>query len=116
MPDNESKKRESPISYRPPAALREEFFARVAHSGMSTNAFLTQAVFENAPGRSSRRPPIEKELLARLLSQAGHIRAALHEVALTGGDAPANAMLIEAALDDLTEIRAALVKTLGRQQ
>lgn len=115
MPDKESKKREAPISYRPPAGLREEFYERVARSGLTTNAYLTKAVFDVAPGRQSRRASIEKELLARLLSEAGHIRDALHEVALSGGDSPASTMLIEAAMNDLTEIRAALIKAIGRQ-
>ncbi len=115
MPDKDDKKREAPISYRPPKGLRKEFHERVEKSGLSTSAFINKAVFNIEPPRQSRRPPVEKQLLASLLGEAAHIRDALHEIALAGRDEPANALLIEAAIDDLTEIRSALLKMLGRQ-
>jgi len=52
------KNREAPISYRPPETLREEFRARVEKSGLSVNAFITQAVFASPPPRQSRRPAV----------------------------------------------------------
>ena len=114
MTDNKTEKtktenkRAAPISYRPPAALRAAFHERVESSGLSANAFITKAVFE---GRL--RP--EQALLARLLAEAASIRDALHDIALTGADTPANALHLEMALRDLTEIRAALVKAYGRR-
>ena len=56
MPDSTNRKREAPISYRPPKGLREEFHARVEKSGLSTSAFITKAVFATDPPRQSRRP------------------------------------------------------------
>jgi len=44
MTDKNRKKREAPISYRPPAALREEFFARVEKSGLSASGFITKSI------------------------------------------------------------------------
>lgn len=108
-------KREAPISYRPPAALREEFFARVERSGLSTNAFLTQAVFGQPAPRQKRAVAIDGAVLARLLGEAASIRDALHEITLSGGDTPANALRLEAAMDDLAVIRAALIKAYGRK-
>ncbi len=52
-------------------------------------------------------------LLARLLAQAAKIRDELHEISLAGSDN--SALLIEAAFDELTEIRAALIKASGRK-
>ena len=115
MPDEKARKRDAPLSWRPPKALREEFHARVEKSGLSASAFITKAIFAHEPPRQSRRPPVEKELLARLLADAGHIRNALDEVARAGGVAPAHGKLIEAACGNLTEIRAALIVLLGRQ-
>ena len=40
-----TKKRPSPISYRPPESLREAFKARVEQSGLSQSGFITKAVF-----------------------------------------------------------------------
>ena len=113
MPDRTNRKREAPISYRPPKGLRQEFHARVEKSGLSTSAFITKAVFATDPPRQSRRPPMEAELLARLLAQAAKIRDELHQISLAGSDD--NAPVIEAAFDELTEIRAALLKASGRK-
>ncbi len=100
-------KREAPISWRPPAALRAEFHERVERSGLSANAYITKAVF----GAGS---PDEKALLAHLLGQAAEIRDALHDITLGGGDTPTNTLHIEAAFDELTAIRAALLELLRR--
>ncbi len=112
MPDRKYTKREAPISYRPPKSLRGEFRARVEKSGLSTSAFITKAVFATEPPRQSRRPSMEAELLARLLAQAAKIRDELHEISLAGSDD--RGAVIEAAFDELTEIRAALLKAMGR--
>ncbi len=70
MSDRKDKKRDAPISYRPPKDLQAEFLARVEKSGLSTSAFITKAVFSQAPYRQSRRPVPEQKLLARLLGEA----------------------------------------------
>ena len=113
MPEKDDKKREAPISYRPPKGLQDEFYARVEKSGLSTGAFITKAIFATDPPRQSRRPPMEAELLARLLAQAAKIRDELHEISLAGSDD--RGAVIEASFDELTEIRAALLKASGRK-
>ena len=113
MPDKS--KKEPPISYRPPVALREEFYARVERSGLSTNAFITKAIFATTTPRQTRRPPIEKQILARLLAQAAGIRDQLNEIALTGDDDSRNTLIIAAAFDELTAIRAVLLQAMGRK-
>ncbi|PQO22447.1 hypothetical protein C2I36_12955 [Rhodobacteraceae bacterium WD3A24] len=101
-------KRAAPISYRPPKDREDEFRARVAASGLSVNAFLTESVF----GRTRHRPG-ELKALARLLGRAAHIRDNLHEISMSaGGD---DALVIEAAMDELAEIRAALLDLMGRK-
>ena len=110
MSDRKDKKREAPISYRPPKDLRDEFHSRVQKSGLSTTAFITKAVFNEAPSRQSRRPSIEEKLLARLLNEAVKIRQELGEF----GEDQNNTPLIEDAVQALTEIRAALLKGMGR--
>lgn len=101
-------RRPAPISYRPPKGLVAEFYARVAASGLSVNAFITACIF----GRSRRRRD-ERQALAQLLGQAAQISDRLHDLALTGGSE--NALLIEAAREDLAEIRAALLAMMGRR-
>lgn len=101
-----TKKRDAPISYRPPESLREEFRARVARSGQSASGYITACVFAEAGPRAARRPPVERQEIARLLAELGALRAQLDDAA---GD-PA---LFEAACRDLSEIRAACLLALG---
>jgi len=63
MTKTRDKKRQSPFSYRPPEDLRAEFERRVTESGLSINAFLTEAW----RGRNRHRPA-ELKLLAQLLA------------------------------------------------
>ena len=108
MPDKETKsKRPAPISYRPPKGMAEAFHARVAASGLSVNAFITEAIF----GRNRHRPD-ELQILARLRGKAAQISDQLHRIAFSGADE--NTLLIEAAQRDLAEIRTALLISMGR--
>lgn len=111
MPDEKDRKREAPISYRPPKKLREEFYRRAEQSGLSLSAFITKSVFEQDPPRRSRRPAVEAELLARLLAEAAKIRDALSDVSSEDDN---TAEIVEAAYQELAEIRAACFKALGR--
>ena len=115
MPEPKNKKRNAPISYRPPEDLREEFYSRVESSGLSTSAFLTKSWSGQEPPRQTRRPVLEQKLLARLLGEAATIRTDLHEISLTGGDNANNTLLIETAVEELTAIRAALLKAMDRK-
>lgn len=114
MQDRKDKKREAPISYRPPQKLRDEFHLRVQKSGLSTNAFITQVVFNQDPPRQSRRPSIEEKLLAKLLNETAKIHHDLHEISQTSGGDDHNMPLMEEAVDALIEIRASLLKAMGR--
>lgn len=112
MSNGKNKKREAPTSYRPPQGLREEFATRVQKSGLSTCAFITQSIFDTAPPRQSRRPHIEQKLLARLLNEAAKIHGDLQQVdSIDHADTYAQ---IKAATEELSLIRTALLKAMGR--
>lgn len=101
--------REAPISYRPPHELREQFRARVEESGLSVNAFITAAVFgDNAP-KPARRTSASRADVARLLAETALLNERLK--GLAGNADPA---LLEGAMRDLREIRAACLRALGR--
>lgn len=107
------KKRQAPISYRPPERLREEFHARAQKSGLSINAFITRAVFGASAPRARRKPALDQQMAAQLLSQAARIADLL-------GQAPpeshnAHASLVREARAELTEIRSALLALLGSE-
>ena len=98
-------KRSPPVSYRPPKGREAEFARAVAASGLSTNAFITQAVFRS-------RNKIERALLAKLLGQAQQISDELHEAQLTGGGE--NTLALEEAGRALAEIRAGIMSLMER--
>ena len=103
MSDPKHKKRAAPISYRPPAEWRDELYARQQASGLSMNAFITKALFGAPVSRAARRLPLASGDLARLLNQAARIHDKLEDAG------------IEAAiLDELSVIRSAILKAMGR--
>jgi hypothetical protein len=105
-------KRDAPISYRPPEARRAELGERIARSGLTTNAFITAAVFGEVPVRRARRSTtLERQMLGELLSQAARIHDALTPLKTARG-APAPA--ITEALRELVEIRTCLLLALGK--
>ena len=112
MPNRTKNKRTAPISYRPPQGLRDEFMERIKKSGLSTCAFITESIFNTAPPRQSRRPPIEQKLLARLLNEAAKIHCDLQQIPSSDGEDVR--VQIEAATEELTLIRTALLKAMGR--
>ena len=105
----EKTKREAPISYRPPHELREQFRARVEESGLSVNAFITAALFGDCAPKPARRTSAPRADVARLLAETALLNERLKGLA---GDA--DPALLEDAMRDLREIRAACLKALGR--
>ncbi len=115
MAKRTDKKRNPPISYRPPSGREDEFHARVARSGLSQNGYITECIFRGEEPRASRRPVIEQKLIAQLLSQAARLHNDLHEIALMAGESPAIVMRLEQANAELAAIRAACFAAFGRQ-
>ncbi len=109
MPDEINKKRPRPYSYRPPEARRAELEILVSKSGLSLNAFITEAIF----GRNRHRPA-ELKRLARILGQCAHIADKLRHIERDGiaGD---HTLLLDSIHDRLLEIRAALFLLMGRK-
>lgn len=106
--NTEKPKREPPISYRPPKHLRAEFDERVRLSGLSANAFLTEAWH----GKSRHRPA-EQKFLARMLGSLAEIRDLLRE-AVQGGSGE-HSIVFKEIRDELIKIRSLLMKALGRR-
>lgn len=103
-------KRPAPVSYRPPERLRDEFYVRAQNSGLSLNAFITQSVF----GASAARQKGDRKLAACLLSQAAQINDRLADLDQACQSARQEAILQECR-DELAEIRAALLKQMGKR-
>lgn len=105
------RRRDPPISYRPPEDLRAEFRARVETSGLSVNAFITRAIFESVPVRQGRRSSLDKQQFARLLGEATAIRQRLET--LPAVDEPEAGLQAE-TLSVLRDVRTLLMQAMGR--
>jgi hypothetical protein len=106
------KKREAPISYRPPKRMRDEFHSRVRESGLSISGFITRAVFGARAPRARSRSALREEMVAQLLSQAARLADLLGQAPQ---GSPAHTALLQEARAELVEIRAALLALLGRE-
>lgn len=87
-----------------------------AKAGLSIGAFL-RAVALNGPGpRAVRRPPVEKEALARLLGELGKLGSNVNQLARAYNRTTylATPKELAAIRKDVAEMRAALMKALGR--
>ena len=87
---------------------------RVQRSGKSVNAFITAAIFSGDAPRAQRTSPVEREMLAKLLFQAAQIRDELRVIAESESGREWAHERYSAACQDLSEIRAALLKFMGR--
>ena len=115
MTEKTDKKRDAPISYRPPADLADEFRQRVEQSGLSVNAYITRALFGADAPRSARTQHLEKRMLAHLLGNSAAIRDALDAAGRVAGDDVRAAAAIDRAHDELSVIRAAILKLMERE-
>lgn len=115
MQDTTKGQRERPISYRPPKKLRQEFHDRVARSGLTANAYITQAVFGREPPRQSRRPSVEHREVGRLLAELAALRDRLHAIERAAVEGVGTAPLLADAVRQLGELRAACFQALGRK-
>ena len=107
------KKRDAPISYRPPERLRDEFHARVQNSGQSVNGYITDAIFGRTAPRSKRVSPLDQKMIAMLLSQAARINDRLEQAGRSSTDSGPS-LILQECRDDLAEIRSYLMLALGR--
>lgn len=105
-------KREAPISYRPDIG-REAVRVLAEARGLTIGAFLNAAITVYAGGGRRQPSRIEQGQLAHLLARAARINDRLSGA----GDAtdPYHTLLLEECRDELTDIRACLMRALGRE-
>lgn len=114
MSDKTKNRRKPPISYRPPEALREEFYVRADKSGLSISGFITACVFGQDASRSRRKPSVERRELVQLLATCAAIRDQLSRLEDIAGDSSESRAAFEDMHRQLGEMRAACFKALGR--
>jgi hypothetical protein len=84
-------------------------------AGLATGSYARQVLLGAPAPRQVRRPPIERQELARLLGELGHIGGNLNQLAHTANAGfPIARLEIEKALEELQVVRLAILAALGR--
>lgn len=121
MSKKQTEKRKGPISYRPPAHLRDEFERRIERSGLTANAFLTQGWYGQSVPRQSKRIKLSEAQAGQTVGIMGKIKDEIKAIRQSLADHQDSAILrkIYAVLKSienlLLDIRWAMFKLLGRK-
>lgn len=105
---NKPAENNNPVSYKPPKHLRAEFNRMVSDSGLSRNAYITEAIFGG-----TRHRPAEQKFLGRILGMCGLISDQLREPSFSSNEQVIS--LLEQSRDELIKIRSLLMQALGRR-
>ena len=102
------------ISIRLSDDERAEIERRAESAGLSMGGYCKSVIFNTPPPRRSRRAVIEKVELSRLLGQAGMVGNNLNQIARQLNQYSAIDLLeVSSALQDVSELRNAIMKALG---
>ena len=112
---SEKRVRGSVLPVRLAAEERAALDAAAEKAGLTTSSYARQAMLGAPAPRQVRRPPVERRELARLLGEVGKVGGNLNQIAraLNTGILVYEGE-IETALSGLAEVRAAILKALGR--
>lgn len=111
---SERRQRERIIAVRCTPAEYDGIHALAEAAGLPAGAYLRAAAFGSPGPRAQRRPPVDRQELARLLGQLGKIGGNLNQIAraLHQRDYPP-VDEIKTALAAVTETRALIRKAIG---
>ncbi|MDH6258428.1 hypothetical protein [Bradyrhizobium sp. BR13661] len=104
------------IAVRCTAQERATITEAAAKSGLAVGAYLRATALGSPGPRAVRRPPVERKELARLLGHLGKVGSNLNQIAHAYNrdrNLPGLSELVEMRID-VGELRAALMKALGR--
>lgn len=83
-------------------------------AGVSVAALIRYALLDQTPLRASRKPPVDRELAARLIAALGPLACAMRQAA-DAADPDHLSETVIAAQRDLAELRAVIFEALGRE-
>jgi hypothetical protein len=112
----EKRARDRHITIRLSVEERAGLDAAAERAGITTGSYARQVLLGAPPPRQSRRPPIERRELARLLGELGKIGSNLNQLAKAtnqGFVVYQNEVLV--CLGGLRVLREAILKALGRE-
>lgn len=114
--EDETPRREAPVSYRPPKNLAAEFRRQVESSGLTANAYITRALFGEGAinGRRARRASLDQQAIARLLGEVAALKDLVRALEARARQDGIDAGKLDEAVSYLGEVRALCFKSLGR--
>ena len=113
---SEKRVRSTHITIRLSPDERDSIDAKAVRAGLTTGSYSREILLDAPPPRQVRRPPVERQELARLLGQLGYIGNNLNQIARalnSGGDL--DEPLFVRAIADLHQLRDAALQALGRE-
>lgn len=114
MTDEFPVKRNPPFSIRLSKEERTEIETRAEAAGLTIGGYCKSVIFNSPPPRRSRRPPIDKVELARLLGEIGRLGNNLNQIAhKLHMESLVDLPELRDALKDLAILRASVVMALG---
>ncbi len=115
---SEKRKRVHNVKVRVTPAEREELLAGANREGLTVSSFILNKTLGSALGRQVRRPPIERMLLAKFLAHLGRVSGQLDQLAgvLHAGRRPPPNDALQIIVDDLAQLRGAVMKALGHDR
>jgi hypothetical protein len=117
MSDDKFVKRTPPFSIRLSKDERAELEKRATAAGLTIGGYCKSVIFNSPPPRRSRRPPIDKIELARLLGEIGRLGNNLNQIAhKLHMESLIEIPELESALKDLAILRASVVMALGYKE
>lgn len=110
-------KRTPPFSIRLSKDERAEIERRATAAGLTIGGYCKSIIFNSPPSRRSRRPPVDKIELARLLGEIGRLGNNLNQIARKlNAESLIEIPELESALKDLAILRASVVMALGYKE
>ena len=115
MAGSNKRQRGRMLAIRLTDAEADQLQAVANRAGLSLGGFARQALLDAPPPRASRRPPIERVELAKLLAHVGKLGSNINQLAKYGN----LGRLVEdphlaAAAADIAALRAVIMEALGR--
>lgn len=113
---SETRQRERLVPVRMTDDERDLVRERAQAAGLTVGAYIRRTALGDSGPRARRRPIIERELLSRILAHLGKVGSNLNQLAReqnTGGTPDADDLA--RSLDDLAQMRRAILEAMGRE-
>lgn len=111
---SENRQRQFKLGARFTKTEKDFLTSQAARAGMSVAEFLRFSALDQEPLRATRWPTVDQKEAAKLLAGLGNCAEALRQAASAGNPAVHGALL-EAATQDISEMRALWFKAMGRK-